>query len=337
MSPLLANVYLNELDQWIKQWTDGPKGGPENWSFVRYADDFLILTDGRRHRAEAMKEEVEEFLDEELRLKLSQKKSRLRHAESGLSFLGYDMVADSASGGCKMYVPQGAKDYIRDRIKEATDGGTDVSISLQLKSVNRVVRGWASYYKYCADAGEVFSDVNHLLWHRMANWLAERYDCSKAHVIQHKLDDNKPMRVGKCTLADLSGLSTNLTRSPRRHNHPYLNEDRDQLPDSQWGEAYRDGHPGPNPYLANKERRTGEADRVFEARLRDENTCRSVGCDTEGHRSLPVHHIRQRESPDDDRLGNLVTLCKRCHRKVHYTDQVVTVNFEGIDEPIELS
>ncbi|MCS4195167.1 group II intron reverse transcriptase/maturase, partial [Salinibacter ruber] len=93
VSPLLANVYLNELDQWIKKWTEGPKGGPENWTYVRYADDFMILTNGDKGAAEAMKGRVEEFLDEELNLRLSQEKSSIRHAEDGLSFLGYNMIA----------------------------------------------------------------------------------------------------------------------------------------------------------------------------------------------------------------------------------------------------
>ncbi len=118
VSPLLANVYLNELDQWIKKWTEGPKGGPESWTYVRYADDFMILTNGDKGAAEAMKGRVEEFLDEELNLRLSQEKSSIRHAQDGLSFLGHDMVADSTSGACKMFVPQEAKEYIRSRIRE---------------------------------------------------------------------------------------------------------------------------------------------------------------------------------------------------------------------------
>ncbi|MCS3827847.1 RNA-directed DNA polymerase [Salinibacter ruber] len=159
VSPLLANVYLNELDWWIKKWTEGPKGGPESWTYVRYADDFMILTNGDKGAAEAMKGRVEEFLDEELNLKLSQKKSSIRHAEDGLSLLGYDMVADSTSGGCKSYVPQEAKEYIRGRIREATDGSTDTSVRRKIRLMNSVVRGWANYYKYCSDAVTVFNDA----------------------------------------------------------------------------------------------------------------------------------------------------------------------------------
>ncbi|WP_259220692.1 group II intron reverse transcriptase/maturase, partial [Salinibacter ruber] len=245
VSPLLANVYLNELDQWIKQWTEGPKGGPENWSFVRYADDFMILTDGDKGDAEAMKERVEEFLDEELNLRLSKEKSSIRHAQDGLSFLGYDMIADSTTRACKTYVPQEAKEYIRGRIREATEGDTDVSVRRKIRSISSVVRGWANYYKYCFNAGDVFNDVEQLLWHRTTHWLAEKHKCSMKQLIQRKLESKSPIRINEITLFDPTGMSTSRTESPRRHGHPYLCEDGDGKPEPQWKKRYREGHPGP--------------------------------------------------------------------------------------------
>ncbi|WP_162892963.1 group II intron reverse transcriptase/maturase [Salinibacter ruber] len=337
VSPLLANVYLNELDQWIKQWTEGPKCGPENWTYVRYADDFMILTNGDKGVAEAMKGRVEEFLDEELNLKLSQKKSSIRHAQDGLSFLGYDMIADSTIGACKMFVPQEAKEYIRGRIREATEGDTDVSVRRKIRSLNSVVRGWANYYKYCFNAGDVFNDVEQLLWHRTTHWLAEKHKCSRKQLIQRKLESKSPIRINGITLFDPNGMSTIRTESPRRHGHPYLCEDGDGKPEPQWKKRYREEHPGPDPYLANKEERLGSEDQSQWARVRDENTCQSTRCDASGRRSTVVHHIRHRQSKDDDRIGNLVTLCRRCHRKVHQTDQVVTVQHEGMEEPKELT
>jgi group II intron reverse transcriptase/maturase len=113
ISPLLANVYLNELDQWVKQWTDTSnnekekrrKRGKGNWQYVRYADDFLLMTNGKKGRAEWMMEKVGSFVSEELNLMLSDKKSELRHAEDGLSFLGYELKAKTDTGGVKRKVP----------------------------------------------------------------------------------------------------------------------------------------------------------------------------------------------------------------------------------------
>ncbi|WP_423825091.1 group II intron maturase-specific domain-containing protein [Salinibacter ruber] len=245
------------------------------------------------------------------------------------------MIADSTSGGCKSYVPQEAKDYIRGRIKDATDGGTDVSVRHRIRSLNSVVRGWANYYKYCFDAVTVLNDVGNLLWHRMTHWLAEKHKCSRKQLIQRKLESTSPIRINGLTLFDPDGMSTRRTESPRRHGHPYLCEDGDGKPEPQWKKRYREGHPGPNPYLANEEERPGSEDQSQWAR--DGNTCQSTGCDASGRKSTVVHHIRHRRSADDDRIGNLVTLCRRCHREIHQTDQVVTVQHEGMDEPKELT
>jgi len=76
ISPLLANVYLNELDQWVKQWTATSdnekekrrKRGKGNWQYVRYADDFLLMTNGKKGRAEWMMDKVGSFIFEELDL-----------------------------------------------------------------------------------------------------------------------------------------------------------------------------------------------------------------------------------------------------------------------------
>jgi group II intron reverse transcriptase/maturase len=339
ISPLLANVYLDKLDQWIQEWTDGSRGGEEHWTYVRYADDFLIMTDGRKYVAQDMMEEVESFLAEELRLELSQEKSSLTHAEDGLSFLGYDLQADSTSGGCKKRVPQEAKEYVRDRIKEATGGETDISTRLKIQSINAVVRGWANYYKYCTDAARVFNGVNHLLWHRMTDWLAKKYECSKKRLVQRKLDGTSPIMMNEMSVTKITDLSTQRTENPKRHTHPYLNEDRDQAPESQWGKNHRTGHPRQDLYLANEERRAGSADLAFEARLRDRNVCQARGCSEGGWGTelLPVHHIRRRNSGDDDRVENLVTLCEECHRKVHLTDETITAYHEGRDELVQLS
>lgn len=339
VSPLLANVYLDRLDQWIQKWTDGARGSDESWTYTRYADDFLVMTNGRKHRAQDMMEEVEGFLSEELHLELSEEKSSLVHAEDGLSFLGYDLRADSTSGGCKKRVPQKAKDYIRDRIREATDGGTDISTYLKIRSVNAVVRGWANYYRHCSDAARVFSEVNHLLWHRMTDWLARKHECSKNWLIQHRLDSKSPIVIDGLEVVRIIGMSTRYRKNPKRHTHPYLEEERDSAPESPWGERYRTEHPGRDPYLGNKEDRPGWTDRAREARLRDGNVCQAKGCQAGGWGSdlLPVHHIRRRGSTDDDRLENLVTLCEECHHDIHRSDKTVAAYHRGRDKLVQLS
>ncbi len=80
-SQLFANIYLNELDHFVKRVL-------REKYYLRYMDDFLILgTDKKRLHED--KKKIMEFLRDELRLKLHPKKSEVFPIHSGLDFLGY--------------------------------------------------------------------------------------------------------------------------------------------------------------------------------------------------------------------------------------------------------
>ena len=80
-SQLFANVYLGELDTFIKRRL---KVG----SYVRYMDDFICLG---KTKAEMvfLRSEIEKFLESELRLKLSPQKVQMGQVNEGISFVGY--------------------------------------------------------------------------------------------------------------------------------------------------------------------------------------------------------------------------------------------------------
>lgn len=316
VSPLLANIYLNELDQWAARWTSlSPKerarrwrNGKGNWHYVRYADDFLFMTNGTKGRAEHRMEEIELFIEEELNLALSEKKTRLAHAEDGLSFLGYDLKADVDTGGTKRTVPKDAVRDVRSRIREATSGPTDVSARAKIQAISSVLRGWVEYYKYATDATSVFDHVEQVAWQEVTGWLARKYDCTKKRLISRKLDDHSPISVNGATLYDPTGKSEVYGKSPTRHDHPYLggeNAGRERLSEGdQW--------------LANAEDRKGWQDKRVMVAERDDHACQKCGKDL-SNCSYHVHHHRMRSRYGDperaDRPNNMETLCGPCHRE----------------------
>lgn len=80
-SQLFANVYLHELDRFIKREL-------KERYYLRYMDDFLILgTDKRRLRDE--RERIRVFLRDTLKLELHPKKSEVFPIDDGIDFLGY--------------------------------------------------------------------------------------------------------------------------------------------------------------------------------------------------------------------------------------------------------
>jgi group II intron reverse transcriptase/maturase len=73
--------------------------------YCRYADDWLLGFSGPRQEAEAIKEQLAEFLSQILKLELSQEKTLITHARTEAArFLGYEVIAQHAD--CKQHRSQ---------------------------------------------------------------------------------------------------------------------------------------------------------------------------------------------------------------------------------------
>ncbi len=80
-SQFFANVYLNELDYFVKHELKAKY-------YIRYVDDFVILNENKRE-LEYYKSKINSFLNEKLNLKLHPDKSKILPLRNGVSFLGY--------------------------------------------------------------------------------------------------------------------------------------------------------------------------------------------------------------------------------------------------------
>ena len=80
-SQFFANIYLNELDQFIKR-----ELGCKN--YVRYVDDFILL-DKNKEKLKYLEAKINSFLKYNLDLELNLKKTKLESINSGIDFLGY--------------------------------------------------------------------------------------------------------------------------------------------------------------------------------------------------------------------------------------------------------
>ena len=80
-SQFFANVYLNELDYFVKHKLKAKY-------YIRYVDDFVILHSSRK-QLEIWKEEINRFLFERLKLELHPDKSRVISISRGIDFVGF--------------------------------------------------------------------------------------------------------------------------------------------------------------------------------------------------------------------------------------------------------
>ena len=80
-SQLFANVYLNELDQFVKHKLKGKY-------YLRYCDDFIILNKDIKYLKKLIVK-IDDFLNKELKLTLHPNKIIIRKNRQGIDFLGY--------------------------------------------------------------------------------------------------------------------------------------------------------------------------------------------------------------------------------------------------------
>jgi hypothetical protein len=80
-SQFFANVYLNELDKFVKHKLKVKY-------YIRYVDDFIILHESKE-QLKIWKEEIKKFLKEKLKLELHPDKSKIISLSKGIDFVGF--------------------------------------------------------------------------------------------------------------------------------------------------------------------------------------------------------------------------------------------------------
>jgi hypothetical protein len=85
-SQFFANLYLNELDQFIKRILKCNH-------YFRYVDDLVLLANDKEE-LKYQKNEINNFLNIKLNLKLNKKKTKIQSVNKGINFLGYFIKKD---------------------------------------------------------------------------------------------------------------------------------------------------------------------------------------------------------------------------------------------------
>lgn len=129
------------------------KKGLPTYRVVRYADDFVILVNGTREQAEAIKEETAIFLREKLRMELSKEKTVITHVREGFDFLGHHIQTKQVNGKEILYTFPSKESLMRvkGRVKKITSRETvHLSLKEMLGQLNPVLRGWSTYFRFDA-------------------------------------------------------------------------------------------------------------------------------------------------------------------------------------------
>ena len=177
ISPLLANIYLDQLDKWWIQQGMTRRIGCDA-CMVRYADDIVILSSKPTH----IPEETLRKLLSKLELKLSEKKTRFVEAKDGFDFLGFRFVRRFSSeyGKSKTYFFPSPKSVTKakGRIREiAGNDRTHIPPEEIAKQLNVAVSGWCNYFQWSWH-NSAFTGVYSYLCFRFLKFLRRRQNKS---------------------------------------------------------------------------------------------------------------------------------------------------------------
>lgn len=170
ISPLLANIVLNQLDWHMQE---------AGLHFARYADDFVIACQDRKHAQEALTL-VRNVLENELGVQLNEEKTGITTFGKGFSFLGFNIRGNS------ILMRRKSEQKFKDKIRALTVRKLNLENKVIMK-LNRVIRGTANYF-----AKPEFSTCR-WRFQKLDSWIRRRLRSMKTKRISY--NDNKRIRI----------------------------------------------------------------------------------------------------------------------------------------------
>jgi RNA-directed DNA polymerase len=152
LSPLLANILLDDLDQELAK---------RGHRFCRYADDCNIYVKSEAAGQRVMAS-VTEFLEQQLKLKVNRQKSAVGPV-SERKFLGHRLLE-----GGKLGVAPQSEERLKRSLKELTDRNGGKSLPMVIREVNQRLGGWIEYF-HMARMKSRMQDIG--------QWLRRRLRC----------------------------------------------------------------------------------------------------------------------------------------------------------------
>jgi group II intron reverse transcriptase/maturase len=353
-SPLFANIYMHEFDKWIDEnYINGVtryekhkrrKAGYGNVQLIRFADDFVLLFNGRRRMkekdlippnvavdAETMKGQMKRFLEAELELELSFDKTQITHVNSGFEFLGFQIKRHKQRNRYVVWtgVPEEKIAKFRKKIQLATrqKGANYESVIQKILALNSIISGWAEYYKYTNWVGQKVPDrLDYWISARVFRWtknkhkglswkeiIAKYRHRQKGYSIDGKKTErwNFGVRIEATYVTDsetiwLAKLSDkkSVRYRPKKKLNPFITYQYEVENRLDIDDKW-EGR-GKIPYANDKYQNNKKL-----ALKRDKYRCRLCGAKVKEGIDVHCHHIDGNNG--NHQLDNLATLCIPCH------------------------
>ena len=189
LSPLLSNVALSVLDEFVAGLPGGPRSttgqrakrrrhGLPNYRLVRYADDWCLLIKGTKDDAVILREQIAGVLST-MGLRLSPDKTLITHIDEGLDFLGWRIQRHRKRGTSRCYVyTYPAKKSLRAVMAKVKTLCRQVGVHQMLddllRRLNPAIRGWCAYFRP-GSSSATFAYLSHYVWSTVWRWLRRKH------------------------------------------------------------------------------------------------------------------------------------------------------------------
>ena len=160
LSPLLSNVYLDDLDKELEK---------RGHRFCRYADDCNIYVASRR-AGERVMASVRGLLAERLKLRVNEAKSALERPWKR-KFLGFSFLAGKEA---KIRLAPKSLERVKGKLREMTRRTRSQEMKERIKAINGYVGGWMGYFAL-AETPSVLADLDSWLRHRLRACLWQQW------------------------------------------------------------------------------------------------------------------------------------------------------------------
>jgi len=149
ISPLVANVYLDDFDQEMMQ---------RGHRIIRYADDILILCQSKKSAVNAL-HQATKYLEEDLHLTVNQTKTHICHSFKGVNFLGVSIHSSFTK------IQKAKIKSFKAKVKAITRRNSPVNLDKVIADLNPILRGFANYFRIANCKSE---------FKKLSSWLRRR-------------------------------------------------------------------------------------------------------------------------------------------------------------------
>ena len=171
LSPLLANIYLNEFD-----WEYERRGVP----VIRYADDIVLLCKSQR-AAERLLESSTRYLEGKLKLKVNREKSHIAkvNATKKFKFLGF--AYSKGKEGLFIRVHPKALLKAKNKLRQITKRNRGCNVRKVMKEIKQYMTGWLNYFAI-ASMKKRMSEWDEWLRHRIRAYIRKHWKKPKTRL-----------------------------------------------------------------------------------------------------------------------------------------------------------